>query len=202
MSETSDLTDIENDVVLRCTPGREGDHLTFDYSVTNEGAVATYVMDALPSVDKMTGRLSLEPDAVSVWLGLDGMLRISKGMPPMPDDTKAEDRIVPLALKLDPGESIKRRLLEPMPLAEHSPIAPYGNLREYRPKPILGVTLLIEHIRADMAGFIAVQAAGYPKPFMRLVPTGDALPMHRLACPLRTRNLQVFTRIDAYPRPL
>jgi hypothetical protein len=120
----------------------------------------------------------------------------------MPEGTEPQARIMPLAVKLGPGERLTRRLLHPIPLAEHSPAIPCGNLREYLLKPIVGVALMVDVIRADAPGFIAARAAGFPKAYFRLSPIEDDLVMHHLVCSFRSRGLHALVRIGDYPRPV
>ncbi len=193
----------DEDIVLDCTPGREGGKLTFAYKVTNRCKVAVYVMDALAGTNPTTGRVTLDPDFVSVWLGTDGVLRLSKGMPPMPEGTAPEARIVPLAVRLQPGEQLTRHLAEPLPLAEHSPVTPCGNLRHYRLQPILGMALVVEIIREDEPTLIATRAVGFPKIYFRLNPAEEEpLETYTLTSSFRTRALQALVRNDDYIRPM
>ena len=191
----------QDDIRLDCTPGKEGERLTFDYVVTNHGKVPAYVMDALAGTDPGTGTPTLEPNSVSVWLEPDGLVHILKGVPAMPQGQDPLRRIVPLAVQVAPGKRLMRRLTQPALLAEHSPYVPPGHLRDYRLCPILGIALAVDVIAADATGFIAVKAAGQASGYFRLVPDDDFLKLRRLACAFRTRGLHVLAHRGEYPRP-
>jgi hypothetical protein len=198
MSATAAARD---DILLTCTPGKDGDHLIFDYAVANQGGVPAYVMDVLPGIHPRTGAPTIDADAVSVWLEPDGIVQILKGVPEMPEGQDPQHRIVPLAVQLAPGERITRHLSQPSLLAEHSPYVPLGHLGDYRLRPIQGIALAVDVIPASAPGFIAVKAAGYPPGLFRLIAQDDVLLLRRLACAFQTRGLHVLAHAGDYPRP-
>lgn len=197
----SDVDSPSDELVFECRPAKDGEVLVFDCSIANHAGVPLYVMDALPMADPVSGRPLLDPDAVSLWLDEEGTMRILRGVPAMPEGQDPLERIVPLAVRLAPGETLERRITQPLPLAEHSPYVPAGHLRDYRLVPISGVAVAVDVIAADAPGFVATKAAGYPPGYFRLVPEDDVLLLRRLVRGFRTKGLHALMHRGDYPRP-
>jgi hypothetical protein len=119
----------------------------------------------------------------------------------MPDAHDPQARIVPLAVRLEPGQRLSRRIVQSYPLVEHSAYFPRGPLRDYRLMPIQGAALCVDVIAADRPGFIPVKAAGFPKGYFRLVPEDDVLNLRRLSCSFLSRGLHILLHKGDYPRP-
>lgn len=201
MSGSSATAAEADDLPFDCRPAKEGDTLVFDYSITNTAPIPLYVMDAVPLADPVSGRPRVDPDSVSLWLDEEGTMRILRGVPPLPEGQDPLERIVPLAVRLAPGEKLERRIAQRLPLAEHSPYMPEGHLRDYRLVPILGVAVAVDVITADAPGFVAAKAAGYPPGYFRLVPDEDVLLLRRLVRAFRTKGLHALIHRGDYPRP-
>lgn len=193
-------TAIAGDVTLTCDIARVDDSIVFSYSLANQGRMAVLLMDAFPVRDAGTGRLLAVP-GVTTWLGADGQAHVLKGSAPMPATADPEAPILALGGRLEPGKRIERRHAEPMPLAEHSPYAPPGNLREYRMVPIQGVALTVE-VLPVLPGLVA-EARDIARGWWRVAdPEAAAGLVQRMTCGFRARGLFMLARKDDYPRPV
>jgi hypothetical protein len=187
-------------VVLTCDIARVDDSIVFTYALTNHSGSAVFVMDADIAIDPATQRRSANPAGATAWLGADGYAQVLKGVPAMPSGVEAEDRIMPLALRLDPGKRLERRLAQPMPLVEYSPYSPIGLLREYRLAPIQGVALNVDVLPASAPGLV-VDARDIGRPWLRVIAQESVVLFRRLTCGFRARGLHMLARLDEYPRP-
>lgn len=188
------------DVTLTCDIARVEDRIVFTYSLANQGRGAVVVMEAAPVADAATGRRSADAGAATTWLGEDGQAHVLKGTAPLPATADPEAPILALGVRLEPGKTLERRHAEPLPLAEHSPYVPPGNLREYRMVPIQGVALTVEVLPA-LPGLVA-EARELGRGWWRIVdPEAAAGLSLRLACAFRARGLFMLARRDDYPRP-
>jgi hypothetical protein len=187
------------DVTLTCDIARVEDSIVFSYSLANQGRAAVLVMDAFPVRDPGTGRLRAEPGATT-WLGADQQAHVLKGTAPLPATADPEAPITALGVRLEPGKRLERRHAERLPLAEHSPYAPPGHLREYRMVPIQGMALTVEVLPA-LAGLVA-EARDVARGWWRVAdPEAAAGLVQRLTCAFRARGLFILARRDDYPRP-
>ncbi|MBV9783022.1 MAG: hypothetical protein JO264_04310, partial [Acidisphaera sp.] len=143
------------DVVLACQPNREAGSFVFPYSVTNNGPADIYVFDALPGIDPATRQTRIDANSVTVSLAGDGFVHVLKGLPPPPTDRDVAVRLVPLAAKLPPGQTLKRTLRVPLPFAEINPYFPDLPLRQYEQVDIKGVIIVIEFLRSTLPGLAA-----------------------------------------------
>jgi len=188
------------DITLTCDIARVEDSIVFTYSLANAGRAAVLVIDASPVADPGTGRRRADETSVTTWLGADNHAHVLKGTAPLPDGVEPEAAITPLGVRLEPGKTIERRLSERLPLSEHSPYAPPGNLREYRLAPIQGVALTVEILPA-LPGLIA-EARDIARGWWRVVdPEAAAGLVQRLTCAFRARGLFMLARRGDYPRP-
>jgi hypothetical protein len=188
----------EDGVSLTCRPSREGRTLVFDYTVTNSGGLDIYVQDALPSVDPATRAVRANERAVSIIHSARGEGIVGKFMPPMPTERRPAVRILPLAQKLPPGESMTRRLAVPEPLAETSPYLPDLLLRQYEMTDIPAVVFALGFWAAPSEGFMTMPAPYAPG--LSSIVAGEVRRMlwQRFA----TTGLQIFRRTDPFPRSL
>lgn len=188
------------DLSLTCDIARVGDDIVFTYAVANHGRAALLVMDAYPLRNGATGRLAAAAGATT-WLGEDGQAHVLKGTAPLPPGADPEAPILPLGVRLDPGKTLERRLSEHLPLAEHSPYVPLGNVSEYRLAPIQGVALTVEVLPA-LPGLVA-EARDIARGLWRVADAEAAAGLaQRLTCTFRARGLFMLARRDAYPRPV
>ena len=188
------------DLALTCDIARDGDAIVFTYSLANQGRAAVFVADASPLADPATGRRRADPGSATTWLGADGQAHVLKGTAPLPPTADPEAPILPLGIWLDAGKRIERRLAERLPLAEHSPYVPLGNLAEYRLAPIQGVALTVEVLPA-LPGLLA-EARDIARGVWRIADGEAAAGLaQRLTCAFRARGLFMLARRDAYPRP-
>lgn len=187
-------------VTLTCDIAREGDAIVFAYCLDNAGGDDVLVMDADLAIDPATQRRRADGSACTVWLGADGYAQVLKGVAALPAGVDPETRTMPLAVRLEPGKRLERRITQPMPLAEHSPYAPLANLRDYRLAPIQGVALSVDVLPIGAPG-LAVDARDVGRPWLRVVAHESVMLFHRLACGFRARGLHMMVRKDDYPRP-
>jgi hypothetical protein len=189
------------DLTLTCDIAREGDAIVFVYSLANQGRAAVFVADATAVADPATGRRRADPRAATTWLGADGQAHVLKGTAPLPPGADPEAPILPLGIRLDPGKTLERRLSEGLPLAEHSPYVPLGNLAEYRLAPIHGVALTLEVLPA-LPGLVA-EARDIARGLWRVADAEAAAGLaQRLTCAFRARGLFMLVRRATYPRPV
>lgn len=193
-------TTTRDDITLTCDIARVEDSIVFTYSVANGGGADICVMDAEPTVDPLTQRPGADPAAATLWRGADGYAQVLKGVASLPPGVEPETRIMPYGVLVPPGESVSRRLAERMPLAEHSPYAPVGHLREYRLMPIEGVALAVDVLPLGGPA-VAVPAREIGGGYRRVVADESVVLFRRLACGFRARGLFMLVRTDAYPRP-
>lgn len=188
------------DITLTCDIARVDDSIVFTYSLANQGRTAMVVMDAAPVADLATGRRHADAAAVTTWFGADAHAHVLKGTAPLPEGVEPEAAILPIGVRLEPGKTIERRLSERLPLSEHSPYAPHGNLREYRLAPIQGVALTVEILPA-LPGLIA-EARDIARGWWRVSdPEAAAGLVQRLTCSFPARGLFMLVRLAGYPRP-
>ena len=188
------------DLALTCDIARDGDAIVFTYSLANQGRAPVFVADANPLADPATGRRRADPASATTWLGADGQAHVLKGTAPLPPTADPVAPILPLGTWLDAGKRIERRLTERLPLAEHSPYVPLGNLAEYRLAPIQGVALTVEVLPA-LPGLVA-EARDIARGIWRVADAEAAAGLaQRLTCAFRARGLFMLARKDAYPRP-
>jgi len=188
------------EITLTCDIARVEERIVFTYSLANQGRAAVVVLEAATAVEAATGRRRLDEGAATTWLGEGGQAHVLKGTAPMPATADPEAPILPLGVRLEPGARLERRHAEPLPLAEHSPYVPPGNLREYRMVPIQGVALTVEVLPA-LPGLVAEArelGRGWWRPVDLEAAAGLAL---RLTCAFRARGLFMLARKDDYPRP-
>lgn len=189
------------EVTLTCDIARVEDSIVFTYSLANQGRGPVVVMDASPVADPATGRRRADESSATAWLGADGQAHVLKGTAPLPEGRDPETAILPLGVRLDPGRTIERRLAQRLPLAEHSPYAPYENLRAYRLAPITGVALTVEILPALPA--LVAEARDIARGWWRVSDAEAAAGLaQRLTCAFRARGLFMLVRLDAYPRPV
>lgn len=187
-------------VALSCRPDRAGNRLVFPYTVTNHGAADVYVMDALPMVDPVSGQATVDPNAAVIWLGSDGFAHILKGIAPLPAARQVTVRVIPLAAKLPPGDSLTRSLEVPLPLAEIGPYNPDLPLREYELVDIQGVVLALDFLPATVEGFAAEEPPFAPGLY-RVRGRETVAQTERVSCAFPSRQLQILKRGDDFPRP-
>ena len=193
-------TATSGEITLTCDIARVEDSIVFTYSLANQGRTAVVVMDAAPVVDLGTGKRSADAASVTTWLGADNHAHVLKGTAPLPDGIEPEAAITPLGVRLEPGKTIERRISERLPLSEHSPYAPPGNLRDYRMAAILGVALTVEVLPA-LPGLIA-EARDIARGLWRVSdPEVAAGLVQRLTCAFPARGLFMLARLEGYKRP-
>ena len=187
-------------VTIACQPDRAGNRLVFAYFLTNASSELVYVMDATPKFDPATNTWSADRESVVVWLGVDDIARVMRGIAPPPADADVWSRVIPLAVPLRPGETLERRLEIPLPLGETSPYFPDLPLRQYQQQDIIGVSLIVEFLPTSVEGFSAVpvdyatdlyQVRGYNTP-EQVQRVGQTFPV---------RQLSILKRPDNFPRP-
>jgi hypothetical protein len=189
-----------HDMLLTCDIARVQDSIVFSYGLTNQGGAVVFVMDADIAVDPGTQRRSADGAGATIWLAADGYAQVLKGVPALPEGVDPAERIMPVAVRLEPGKRLERRLVQPMPLVECSPYTPVGMLREYRLAPIRGVALNVDVLPANAAG-LAVEARDIGRGWWRVAAEESVLLFARLACGFRANGLHMMVRTDDYPRP-
>jgi hypothetical protein len=188
------------DVTLECQPTRVGTKLSFPYTITNRSEADIYVMDAVPAVDPATREAVANRDSVVVHLLGDGRAHVLKGIAPLPTDRTVTVRIIPLAAKVPPGETLTRQLEIPLPLAETSPYFPDLPLRQYELVDIPGVLFSVEFLRSTAEGFSAMPVDFAPDLY-RVSARNTVGMTERLSSSFPTQRLSIMKRGDAFPRP-
>ena len=102
-------------LVLACTPEKTEDRIVLAYEITNRGAETWFIMDAMVGVDPATRQPRLEPDNVTLWQAAAGHANVLVGWPPVPTDRNVGVRAIPVAVRLAPRETLRRRLELPLP---------------------------------------------------------------------------------------
>jgi hypothetical protein len=187
-------------VTFACQPDRAGNRLVFPYVVTNGSSEDVYVMDATPSLDMQDHVWRADPNAVVAWLGAGDFAHIMKGIAPLPRDKRVWQRVIPLAAKVSPGESLQRRLEIPLPLVETGPYHPELRLRDYEQHEIKGVCVLIEFLESSVEGFVATPVDYAPNLF-QVRGSNTPAQVQRVGQCFPARQLTILKRPDNFPRP-
>lgn len=188
------------DIQLTCTPEKAGDRIILAYAVANRGAEPIFVMDAHVGIVPGTSEPAFYPGWATIWHGRDNYAHVLNGLAPRPTDRVTIRRIVPAALRLEPGATLSRRIELVEPLAEQSPYFPLAAVRDYRISPIEGIALHIDVLPASAPG---LREAAVPlSPDHRDI-SADNLPkvLRRLAVSFRAQGLHLLVRTGPYPRP-
>ncbi len=193
-------TSTRDSITLTCTPEKQGDTIVFAYTVKNDGRAPAYVSDAETRLDMKARTAEADPNGVTIWRGGEGYAHVLKGVAPWPTDRTTLGRVMPLMVRLAPGAVIARKLVLPMPLAEHSPYYGIGNLRDYSMTEIEGVRLLVDVLPEPDPAFVA-EAVPYAKGMFDVGVRGTLPLMRRLACDFRAHGLHLMIRNASYPRP-
>ncbi len=188
------------DLALRCHPGRAGACLTFAYAVENLAAVDLFVMDAIAIPGPEGEAAAADDQAVVIVLAPGGEALLGKFPAPLPPDRRIAVPVVPLARRLAPGASLDRQLAVPLPLAETSPYFADLTLRQYEPVDILAVVFTIGFWREKEAGIAAVPVEELPD-FWRVGGRRPLQSAHTARQRFPVKGLQLFKRLDAFPRP-
>jgi hypothetical protein len=187
-------------VVLTCTPEKSADAIVLGYALENRGSEAVFVFDATADVDPATRAAVADPDDATVWLGSDGYAHVLKGIAAMPRDRRIMALIVPLAVRLGPGQRMTRQPRMGLPLAEQSPYYPPGHVREYRLAEIGGLTLHVDVLVASAPGF-ASEASAAGGEYLQVRADALVTATRRLSVSFSAKGLHLLVRTDAYPRP-
>jgi hypothetical protein len=190
----------EAGISIACQPDRVGNRLIFPYALTNTSPELVYVMDATPKLDPVTKTWSADRESAVVWLGADDVARVMKGIAPLPIDTDVWARVIPLAAKLPPGETLERRLEIPLPLGETSPYFPDLPLRQYRQQDIKGITLIVEFLPSSVEGFAAAPV-DYGAGLFHVRGSDTTAQVRRVGQTYPVRHLSILKRPDNFPRP-
>ena len=200
---TMDTTTTEQtqalDVTLECQPTRIGKQLSFMYEVTNHSSADLYVMDAVPSVDPSTRQAAADRASVVVYLMGDGHAHVLKGIAPLPTDRTVTLRIIPLAVKVAAGATLKRELRVPLPLAEANPYFPDLPLRQYELVDIPGVLFSVEFLRSTTDGFSA-EPVNFAPDLYRVSARNTVGMTERVSRSFPTQRLSIMKRPDTFPR--
>jgi hypothetical protein len=201
-------TDTRDGITLSCSPSKDGDTVVFEYTLQNASNREAYVSDAAPRIDGKT--IVADPDAVAVWLGKDRYANVLKGVAALPTERDIPGVVMPLMLRLAPGQRIERRLVLALPLAEHSPYYGIGTVRDYRLSDIEGVRLGIDVLPSPPATIpipnrqpvpFAPTPVPYADGYVDIGVRGTLPLLRRLACSFRARGLHLMVRTAEYPRP-
>ncbi len=187
-------------VGLRCQPSREGDNLVFPYQLTNSTGGDIYVMDAVPELDPATQQPRANQNSAVVMRAPDGFAHILKGIAPLPTDRSVAVRIIPLAAKLDAGQTLNRRLAMSLPLHVTGPYHPDLPVKQYRQRDISGIMLTVQYMPATAEGFGAVPVEFAPGLF-RIMARNTVGSVLSASCRLPAHGLSILERTDDFPRP-
>jgi len=189
------------DLKLTCHPGKEGNKFVFDYTLHNLGQSDVYVMQATPSVDPSTRAARADDKAACVILDGQGDAIVGKFPAPLPKSKRAAMQIMPLAVRLAPGEMLEQRLEVAEPLAETSPYLPDLMLRDSEMVDIDAVVFAIGYWVSGVDGVAAAPSPYAPGMYNMVTPgvgAGSAVVSQRF----KTRKLHAFKRSDQVQRPL
>jgi hypothetical protein len=188
------------DVTLTCQPSREGDLLVFAFRLLNDTGGDIYVFDAIPTWDAVAKKAGLDHHNLVVALSPDKFVHLTRGIAPLPPDRDVVVRIIPLAVRLPPGETLARTLELRLPMHEASPYYPDLPVRDYRQVDIAGVELRVEFLRASAEGFAAAPVDGAPDLY-RVMARNTVGMTSFVTCRLPARGLTVLRRPDPFTRP-
>lgn len=191
---------LQQDIVLTCSPEKVEDRIVLPYSLSNRGAVAVYVMDALAGMDPVSRAPVVHPGRATVWLGRDSHAHVLIGLALLPPDRDVRVRAVPVALRLEPGATLSRTIELREPLAEMSPYYAPGPVRDYRVVAIEGLTLHVDVLPLSAPGLREEPLAFAPE-YTRVGANNLAAALQRLTVSFRTKGLHLLVRNDNYPRP-
>jgi hypothetical protein len=189
------------EISLSCQPGKEGNTLVFPYTVRNAGGVDVYVMDAMPGVDSATRMAAPNPQSVLVIHGPGEDATIGRFIAPLPTDRRVAMPIIPLARHLPRGTTLEGQLKVTLPLAEASPYFADLTLRQYEVVTIRGVVFSIGYWEAGVDGLAALPCEYAPNLFT-VVTRNTARSARRVSQRFPVRALQLFRRIDEFPREI
>mgnify|MGYP000137019633 CR=1 FL=1 len=189
-----------SDIVLTCTPEKVDDRVVLAYAVANNSQAAVYVMDAIVGTDPKTRAPVPNRDQVTIWLGRDSYAHVLNGLALLPTDRNVRVRVIPVALRLEPGATLKRTIELREPLAEVSPYFGPGPVGDYRVLPIEGLALHVDVLSANAAGLRVEPVAVSPE-HKRVGADNLGAALRRLTVTFRAKGLHLMVRTGAYPRP-
>jgi len=181
------------DLKLTCHPGKDGHKFVFDYTLHNLGQTDVYVMQATTSIDPSTRAARADDKVACVILDGQGDAIIGKFPAPLPTSQRAAMPVLPLAVRLAPGDILEERLEVAEPLAETSPYLPDLKLREYDVVDIDAVVFAIGYWVSGVEG-IAAAPSPYAPGLYSMVTGGGGTGSAVVSQRFKTRGLQVFKR--------
>lgn len=96
------------------------DEATLRYAAVNRAPEAVFVFNRLWERIEPDGSFATDPDLVWVVVE-DERVVLGKKVPPVPEDMDVESRVVPVATRLAPGESIEETVRLVLPLESNFP---------------------------------------------------------------------------------
>lgn len=110
----------EADVELKVKPvERTAEALVLSYEVHNRGARALWLVEGLYD-ESPSGQRQLAPEKAYVALG-GGKVVVSRMLLPLPENVLVEAPEVPAVRRVDAGQTVRRRVVLPLPLTAWSP---------------------------------------------------------------------------------
>jgi hypothetical protein len=190
----------DDNLLLTCRPGKSGNKLTFPYTLENRGRTILYPMHAMASVAP-DGEPSANEQCPVVIMGGHGSVILGKLGAPLPTDRQVAVQAVPLAQRLPPEGRLDGLLEIQLPLAETSPYFGDLKLREYEMVDFDSIVFTIGYWVDGVDGLAAAPTDYAPDLFV--VVTRKTLASVRHATQrFPTKALQLFKRLDAFPRVL
>jgi len=187
-------------LVLTCRPAKSGNNLCFPYTLENRGHGIVYAMHAMPSV-AANGDASAQEGGAVVILAGEGNVVLGKFAAPLPTDRQVAVPAVPLAKRLVPGGRIEGMIEIALPLAETSPYFGDLPLRQYEMIDFDAVVFTIGYWVDGVDGLAAAPVDYAPDLFV--VATRKTLrSVRHVTQRFPTKALQIFKRLDAFPRRL
>ncbi len=111
----------EADVELKVKPvERTAEALVLSYEVHNRGARALWLVEGLYD-ESPSGQRTLAPEKAYVALGGGGEVVVSRMLLPLPENLLVEAPEVPAVHRVDAGQTVRRRVVLPLPLTAVSP---------------------------------------------------------------------------------
>lgn len=195
-----DIQAAQDALVLTCRPAKSGNNLCFPYTLENHGRSIVYAMHAMPSI-AANGDASAQEGSAVVILSGEGNVILGKFAAPLPTDRQVAVPAVPLAKRLLPGGRIDGLIEIAMPLAETSPYFGDLPLRQYEMIDFDAVIFRIGYWVDGVDGLAAAPVDYAPDLFV-VVTRKTLRSIRHVSQRFPTKALQIFRRLDAFPRRL
>ena len=194
------MENIAKDTILTCSQKFFPDKLQMHYAVTNRGSKDIYLLDVYQAGDPRSGKAVADYNSVYACIRGSNVAYLLKGIPPLPEDRTVLVRIMPLGMKLAPGQSIERAFQVPLPLREQNrwycpPLGPEG----YDGAKVKTLILAVQFLRSTIEGFNAEPAPHGPDLF-RVRGKNTVGQAETMTCEIAVQDLLMLRRKDMFSR--